>query len=156
MADDNGINERILDAVLELGPRLSGVEIEVKGCVAHLASIDRRLEAGSSQLHSHGTQIAQQGQRIDQLQHQLDEQDIAAQGRRRRCSEQFRELGARFEDTGKHVVAINGERRGVRLAAGVVLAVLTLTLTAIGTFQLGQCRGTNHNGAAATKPAPKR
>lgn len=160
MGDNDGIGERIYSAVLTLGQGVGRLEEECRQHSEHLASIDRRLEAGSSQMHGYGAALAQQGQRLDQLQAHLDEADTVAQMRRRKCSETIRALGLKINGTDRSLVALDGQRQGLRMAGKILAAILGLVISAAGAFQLGQCRSNGarhiHNVQAPVKAAAKR
>lgn len=161
----NGIEARLLTDILsqvretggqvvDISGRLGHVEAECEMSQEHLRSIDRRLEQGSSQMHGYGDTLIAHGKTLEQLQEQFHEQDAATRARRRKCSEQMRQLGSRFDDTGKHVVLMSGEQKGLKLAASVLLGVITLTVAVFGALKLEQCANKPSVAAPAPMPAP--
>jgi chromosome segregation ATPase len=60
----DGINERILDEVLKLGPRMGKIEEHYASVDRRLDGIDRRLEQGSSHMHELGTSSAMQAAQL--------------------------------------------------------------------------------------------
>lgn len=159
----NGIEARLLTDILaqvretggqvvDISGRLGHVEAECQMSREHLVVIDRRLEQGASQMHGYGNLLIEHGKTLEQFQGQLNEQAQMAIQRRHKCSEQMRQLGVRTEDTGKHLIGLDGEKRGLRRAAQVLLAVLALMVSAAGAFQLSQCIYGSAGKAAVASP----
>lgn len=158
----NGISERILCEVLALGPRIGKLEAAQELSNAHLAAIDRRLEAGSSQMHGYGTDITKCEGRLDRLEQGLEETRTASAQRHHKISEQLTRLGLQWEDTGVHEIERLKAEAAERKAAEAALDkdrsrrwqrfawLVGTALTICGLLKAGQCAVATR----AAQPAP--
>jgi predicted nucleic acid-binding Zn-ribbon protein len=145
MSDDkNGINERILEGVINLGQEMGHVKGELNGLGEHIQSLDRRLEARDSQLQGYGNEIAKQGEQLAGLTRHIDGLEKSTIERRRKCSDAIQNLSNRMEDTGRHIILEDGRHAWTRTWWARVAMIVGIAASAIGIMTgLNKCMNKN-------------
>jgi len=153
MNDDskNGINERILEGVINLSQEMGRIKGEVSGLGEHIQSLDRRLEARDSQLLGYGNEIGRHGEQLAGLAKHIDGLEKNATIRHRKCSETMAALSRGQEATGKHVIIHDTSQKVVgalwRRAALIVGMVGGIIGIAAGVIALSKCDTSNSHAA---------
>lgn len=134
MSDDdkNGINERILAGVIDLGQEMGRVKGELGGLGAHIKSLDRRLEARDSQLQGYGTEIAKQGVQLAGITKHIDDIEKSTNERRRKCFDTMQMLTNCMEDAGRHIILEDGRRSWTRTWWARVALIIGIVGSMVG------------------------
>lgn len=143
--EEKSVLGQLLRETLGQSRTLAAIQAEQQGQTLHLASIDRRLDAGSSQMHQHGSAIAALQVSCGQLQRQLNEAEASAQTRRRKCSETMRRLGADLDKTDRIVLEETGARKGKMALWKQIVAGIGLVCTIAGALKLGEWLNARHS-----------
>lgn len=152
MNDDskNGINERILEGVINLGQEMGRVKGELNGLGEHIQSLDRRLEARDSQMQGYGNEIAKHGVQLAGLTKHIDGLEKAGTERHRKVSETIRSLSNRMEDTGRHIILEDGRHAWTRTWWARVAMIAGIAASTIGVMAgLNKC--INKNAASSPR-----
>jgi len=152
MNDDskNGINERILEGVINLGQEMGRVKGEVSGLGEHIQSLDRRLEARDSQIQGYGAEIARHGEQLVGITKHLDAIEKTTTERRRKCSDAMQKLSNRMEDTGRHIILEDGRHAWTRTWWARVAMIVGIAASTVGVMAgLNKC--VNKNAASAPR-----
>lgn len=103
----------------------------------HLRQIDARLDIGSSTIHRQGEAIVRLEQQVDAVHTRVTTSESEARTRRRHCSELFKRLGGKLEDTGVHVIEQRTEQGARAKFWRQMLAALGLCVSLAGALGLG-------------------
>jgi hypothetical protein len=152
MSDDskNGINERILEGVINLGQEMGRVKGELNGLGEHIQSLDRRIEARDSQLQGYGNEIAKHGEQLVGITKHLDAIEKTTTERRRKCSDAIQKLSNRMEDTGRHIILEDGRHAWTRTWWARIAMIVGIAASTVGVMAgLNKC--VNKNAASAPR-----